>query len=162
VVHLEPFLQMEEMPEEIKPVEAQQVVQPSLQFEFHEEEDGIGQGLVLSMEEQEPAPAAPVRQIQVIDDTQGNNGGDLSEEEMQKRRAQERMARLRNLSFNPLNIDHNSEFDETPAYLRRNLELHNALANVEDFYSRATVHTDDNNQATISTVNTFLHGEKPD
>jgi cell division protein FtsZ len=80
----------------------------------------------------------------------------------QKRRAQERMARLRNLSFNPLNIDHNSEFDETPAYLRRNLELHNALANVEDFYSRATVHTDDNNQATISTVNTFLHGEKPD
>ena len=161
VYHADPFVQMEEMQEEPKPVELQQPVQSSLQFEFHEEEDGIGHGLVLTMEEQEPGPA-PARQIQVIDDNQGSNGGDLSEEEMQKRRAQERMARLRNLSFNPLNIDHNSEFDETPAYLRRNLELHNALANVEDFYSRATVRTDDDNQATINTVNTFLHGEKPD
>jgi cell division protein FtsZ len=157
----EPFIQNEAMQEEKQAVEQPQPVQPSLQFEFHEEEEGTGQGLVLTMEEQEPAPAA-ARPVQVIDDNQGSSGGDLSEEEMQKRRAQERMARLRNLSFNPLNIDHNSEFDETPAYLRRNLELHNALANVEDFYSRATVRTDDNNQATINTVNTFLHGEKPD
>lgn len=161
VYHAEPYMKNEEIQEEAKPVEVQQPVQPALQFEFHEEEDGIGQGLVLTMEEQEPVPA-PARPIQVIDDHSDRNGGDLSEEEMQKRRAQERMARLRNLSFNPLNIDHNSEFDETPAYLRRNLELHNALANVEDFYSRATVRTDDNNQATINTVNTFLHGEKPD
>ncbi len=137
-------------------------LQPSLQFEFHEdEEEGSDQGLVLSVEEQTPA-AASHRPIQVIDDTWGNSDADLSEEEMQKRRAQERMARLRNLSFNPLNLDNNSEFDETPAYLRRNLELHNALANVEDFYSRATVRTDENNQVGIGTVNTFLHGEKPD
>jgi hypothetical protein len=33
---------------------------------------------------------------------------------------------------------------------------------VEDFYSRATVKGDDENKGTISTLNNFLHGEKPD
>ena len=86
----------------------------------------------------------------------------MSEEEEQKRRAHERINRLRNLSFNPLHIDNSSEFENVPAYMRRNMELHNSIANVEDFYSRAQVKTDDNNQASISTLNNFLHGEKPD
>ena len=54
------------------------------------------------------------------------------------------------------------EFENVPAYMRRNMELHNSIANVEDFYSRAQVKSDDNNQASISTLNNFLHGEKPD
>jgi cell division protein FtsZ len=61
-----------------------------------------------------------------------------------------------------LHIDNSSEFENVPAYLRRNMELHNSIANVEDFYSRAQVKTDDKNQGQISTLNNFLHGEKPD
>ncbi len=148
-------------PVEKMEIEEQPTIQPALQFKFSEEEEA--QGLSLSFEEGISAiPASASRPaVKVIEDI-GAGGNDFSEEEMQKRRAQERMARLRNLSFNTQNFDHNSEFEETPAYLRRDLDLHNKLANVEDFYSRATVRVDENNQANISTVNTFLHGEKPD
>ena len=90
------------------------------------------------------------------------HAADLSDEEEQKRRARERMNRLRNLSFNPSHLDQNSEFEQVPAYMRRDLDLHNSIANVEDFYSRAQVSSNDKNQATISTLNNFLHGEKPD
>ncbi len=78
-----------------------------------------------------------------------------------RRRATERIAKLRNLSFN-MNADLNNEFESVPAYLRRNLELHNSIANVENFYSNYTVKSDENNQAEISTINTFLEGKKPD
>jgi len=90
---------------------------------------------------------------------------DMSEEEEQKRRAQERVdkiKKLRNLSFNFNAADPNNEFEQVPAYMRRELDLHNSIANVENFYSRATVKTDDNDQASISTINTFLDGKQPD
>lgn len=135
-------------------------LQPTLRFDFNDDEAAV-EGLVLSFDDGESIAPVP-KTTRVIEDAVNNNGNDLSEDEMQKRRAQERMARLRNLSFNPLHLDNSSEFEETPAYLRRNLELHNSIANVEDFYSRATVKSDENNQANISTVNNFLHGEKPD
>ena len=80
----------------------------------------------------------------------------------QKRRAMERIAKLRNLSFNVNAADPNNEFESVPAYLRRNMELHNSIANVESFYSNYTVNSDENNKAEISTINTFLDGEKPD
>jgi cell division protein FtsZ len=80
----------------------------------------------------------------------------------QKRRAMERIAKLRNLSFNVNAADPNNEFESVPAYLRRNMELHNSIANVESFYSNYTVNSDENNKAEISTINTFLDGKKPD
>ena len=73
-----------------------------------------------------------------------------------------RIAKLRNLSFNINAVDPNNEFETVPAYLRRNMELHNSIADVESFYSNYTVKTDENNQAEISTINTFLDGKKPD
>ena len=79
-----------------------------------------------------------------------------------RRRAAERIAKLRNLSFNINAADPNNEFETVPAYLRRNMELHNSLADVESFYSNYTVKSDENNQADISTINTFLDGKKPD
>ncbi len=84
------------------------------------------------------------------------------EAEELKRRAMERIAKLRNLSFNVNAADPNNEFESVPAYLRRNMELHNSLANVESFYSNYTVKSDENNKAEISTINTFLDGKKPD
>jgi cell division protein FtsZ len=79
-----------------------------------------------------------------------------------KRRAMERISKLRNLSFNINAADPNNEFETVPAYLRRNMEIHNQIADVESFYSNYTVKSDDNNQAEISTINTFLDGKKPD
>ena len=88
---------------------------------------------------------------------------DLSEEEEQRKRALERIQKLRNLSFNMNSTDTNTEFDNVPAYVRRNMELFgNTLATVENFYSKTTVGKDDNNQTVISTKNAFLDGQRPD
>jgi len=83
------------------------------------------------------------------------------EVEEQKRRASERINKLRNLSFN-IGADNNNEFETVPAYIRRNLELYNTISNVENFYSNYEVKTDENNNTEISTINTFLEGKKPD
>ena len=84
------------------------------------------------------------------------------EAEELKRRAAERINKLRNLSFNINAADPNNEFETVPAYIRRNLELSNTTANVENFYSNYEVKTDNNNNSEISTINTFLEGKKPD
>ncbi len=85
------------------------------------------------------------------------------EAEDQRRKAAERLHKLRNLSFNINAADPNNEFESVPAYIRRNLEVHNtALTSVEKFYSNYTVKSDENNQGQISTINTFLEGKKPD
>ena len=79
-----------------------------------------------------------------------------------KRRAMDRIAKLRNLSFNVNAADPNNEFESVPAYLRRNMELHNSIADVESFYSNYTVKSGENNKAEIGTINTYLDGKKPD
>jgi len=84
------------------------------------------------------------------------------ETEELRRRAMERIAKLRNLSFNINAADPNNEFETVPAYLRRNMDMHNQIADVESFYSNYTVKSDENNQAEIGTINTFLEGKKPD
>jgi cell division protein FtsZ len=84
---------------------------------------------------------------------------DVAEEE--KRKAAERLQKLRNLSFNINAADPNNELESVPAYIRRNMELHNNSASVENFYSNYSVKGDSNN-VHISTINTFLDGKKPD
>ena len=88
----------------------------------------------------------------------------FNEDEEQKRRAAERIQKLRNLSFNMNNpADPNNEFDVVPAYVRKNMELFgNTLTSVEQFYSKVTVGKDENDQPKFSTRNTFLEGKKPD
>lgn len=86
-----------------------------------------------------------------------------SEEEEQRKRALDRIQKLRNLSFNMSNTDDNSEFEHVPAYVRRNMELYgNNLTTVEDFYSKVTVDKNDKNETFISTKNSFLDGQRPD
>lgn len=82
------------------------------------------------------------------------------EAEDQKRRAAERINKLRNLSYNA--ADPNNEFENVPAYVRRNFQLKDALASVEKFYSNYSVRKDENDQPQISTINTFLDGKRPD
>lgn len=159
-LHRPASVYQQEEKSESQPASQELDIQPTLSFEVTNEPDATDR-LTLTFDDGESIAPVP-KTMKVIEDIKGDGNQDLSEEEMQKRRAQERMNRLRNLSFNPLHMDNNSEYDNVPAFERRKMELHNSIANVEDFYSRATVKTDDNNQGSISTVNNFLHGEKPD
>ena len=88
----------------------------------------------------------------------------LDDSEEQRRKVRERIQKLRNLSFNIGNgNDPSAEFDEVPAYVRRNMDLFgNTMASVENFYSKYTVEQDDKNQSQISSLNSFLEGKKPD
>ncbi len=91
-----------------------------------------------------------------------NNALNDESEEALRRRAAERIAKLRSLSFNVNTADPSSEFETVPAYMRRNVDLTNQIADIETFYSSYTVKPKDENQAEISTLNTFLEGKKPD
>jgi cell division protein FtsZ len=104
-----------------------------------------------TVQQAQPIMMSSVEEPLLVDDTDEH-----------RRRAMERIAKLRNLSFNLNAADPNNEFESVPAYLRRNMELHNSIADVESFYSNYTVKSDQNNQAEISTINTFLEGKKPD
>ncbi len=99
----------------------------------------------------------PVLKVPAFDDPIHN------EEEDQKRRAAERINKLRNLSFNMNSTENSGEYDSVPAYVRRNMDLFgNTLTSVEQFYSKYTVKKDENEETRISTINTFLDGKKPD
>jgi len=117
--------------------------------------------LQLVMKENMAEPVA-VKQPEIQSSFQDDSM--MDEVEDQKRRAAERIQKLRNLSFNMNNsADANGEFDAVPAYVRRNMELFgNTLTSVENFYSKYTVGKDENDQTQISTINTFLDGKKPD
>ena len=81
----------------------------------------------------------------------------------QRRKAAERLQKLRNLSFNVNAQDAGNEFEAVPAYMRRNMELYNTVNSIENFYSNYTVNKpSEDNKGEISTINTFLEGKKPD
>ena len=128
-----------------------------------EEEPSLDMQLVVK--DEIPAAGEPLAH-QIQNQPMANNSIEepavLDEVEEQKRRAAERINKLRNLSFNINAADPNNEFETVPAYVRRNLELYNTISPAQDFYSNYEVKTDEKNNTTISTLNTFLDGKKPD
>jgi cell division protein FtsZ len=134
---------------------------PPLQLTMKADEPGIEMQLVVKSH-QAAEEEQLVQQTQPIMMSDVEDPAPQDETEELRRRAMERIAKLRNLSFNINAADPNNEFETVPAYLRRNMELHNSIADVENFYSNYTVKSDDNNQAEISTINSFLEGKKPD
>jgi cell division protein FtsZ len=123
---------------------------PEMQLVFREK-DSTADAPGAYQTHQLSVPNSPVEEPAVQDDAD-----DL------KRRAAERINKLRNLSFNINAADPNNEFETVPAYIRRNMELYNTISNVENFYSNYEVKTDENNNSEISTINTFLDGKRPD
>lgn len=133
-----------------------------LQIPVQADEPVIDMQLVVK-DSQNAAEEKPiVQQTQPIMKSSVEEPALQDETEELRRRAAERIAKLRNLSFNINATDPNNEFETVPAYLRRNMDLHNQIADVENFYSNYTVKSDENNQAEISTINSFLDGKKPD
>lgn len=123
--------------------------------EFSEEEP---MEFELVIKEEQTAMKQPAVQP-AVGDFSGND-----EEEDQKKRAAERMHKLRNLSYNMNTQDMNNEYESVPAYVRKNIDLFggNKLTTVEEFYSKYAVKKDENNETQISSINTFLDGKKPD
>lgn len=130
------------------PIEFDSSLQESIELVYHEEE----------INDFTPVAKEPIFEAPLVD-----TPAVFDEAEAQKARAAERLQKLRNLSFNFNSSDASSEYENIPAYVRHNLQVHNTtLASVEKFYSSYAVGTDENNVAQISTINTFLEGKKPD
>lgn len=147
-IYEEPEIQQEQHVQPEQPVEAE----PQLEMHFEVKEEAVEE-IKFEITEKEVVPQ-PVISMQDVE---------LDEAEEQRKRAAERIQKLRNLSFNMNTSDPNNEFDSVPAYIRRNMELFgNTLTSVENFYSKYTVNKDENNNTHISTINTFLDGKKPD
>ena len=129
-----------------------------------EEEPSAAMQLVIKDEIPEAADESRAHQTKenVPVQTSAEEPAMQDEAEQQKRRAAERIQKLRNLSFNINAADPNNEFETVPAYIRRNLDLYNSISHVENFYSNYEVKPDDRNSGPISTINTFLDGKKPD
>jgi cell division protein FtsZ len=117
----------------------------------------------LVMKDESPEAADEVRQPQPLVNQSVEDPTMQDDADDQKRRAAERIQKLRNLSFNMNAADPNNEFEAVPAYIRRNMEMFgNTLTSVESFYSKYTVKPDEDNKGQISSINTFLDGKKPD
>jgi cell division protein FtsZ len=131
---------------------------PVIQF-VQEEEDIFNMQLVeREVEQVDEEPHA-----QLFPEVMASAQGIVDEEEEQQRRkAAERLQKLRNLSFNIYGNDVNNDFDTVPAYVRRNLELYSTISPAENFYSNYTVKADENHQAHLNNLNSFLDGNKPD
>lgn len=161
-IYAEPRSEEHSYPEHSTPVK-----QPSMhpeQSSVHEEEPSSDMQLVVKDDVSSAAdePWAPQTQNYSNTPLIVEDPAMPDETEVQKRRAAERIQKLRNLSFNINAADPNNEFETVPAYIRRNLELYNTVSPAENFYSNYEVKADDNNQTQISTINTFLDGKKPD
>ena len=128
--------------------------------------------LQMQLVEKDDIPAAD---MPIVDQAQQHLFPEVEESPMadeteeQRRRAAERLHKLRNLSFNVNAADPNNEFETVPAYIRRNMELYNnssienvSKSQVEKFYSSVEVKKDNKDQSQLSTINTFLEGDKPD
>jgi len=129
----------------------------------HDESPGTDMQLVFK--EANPAadvPRAHQTPSESMADQPAEDPAMQDEAEGLRRRAAERINKLRNLSFNMNAADPNNEFETVPAYIRRNLELYNTVTSVESFYSQYEVKADKNSQGEISTINSFLDGKKPD
>jgi len=142
-----------------KPVEEKPVAAPVAKVEDPESFD---MQLVIRNDIPTAAETPTSHQVQTPQQPQAEAPALQDGAEDQKRRAAERLQKLRNLSFNINAADPNNEFESVPAYIRRNMELYNTVSSVENFYSNYTVKDDGKGSANISTINTFLDGKKPD
>ncbi len=124
----------------------------------HQPEDQNENGEMQLVIKEEIAPETTYHQNAIGSDDVAS----LTKEEADKRKAMERIQKLRNLSFNINATDPNNEFETVPAYIRRNLDLYNTYSSVENFYSNYEIKTDEDNNSQISTINSFLDGKKPD
>ncbi len=144
------------------PSMAPEAPRPSVVPAMPEDTPTFDMQLVIKDEPKRPESIRTELRMELKPEPQIPQAGANPEEDEQKRKAAERLQKLRNLSFNQNAQDTAGEFDAIPAYMRRNMELYNTVSSIENFYSNYTVKPAENNKGEISTLNTFLDGKKPD
>lgn len=89
--------------------------------------------------------------------------------EEQKKALEERADRLRMMSFNIKGGETKDDIENVPAYMRRSVNVDdNKTASTDTHYSGYSVGTNNDDQQNangkgfLQTINTFLHGKKPD
>lgn len=89
--------------------------------------------------------------------------------EEQKKALEERADRLRMMSYNLKGAEAKDDIENVPAYMRRNINVDDKQASTDTHYSGYSVGTNNDDQSNSSngkgflqTINTFLHGKKPD
>jgi cell division protein FtsZ len=112
-------------------------------------------------------PVAEQRVIHILDDvTDEISHADTSNEERfetelpsddQRRKAQERIMRLKQLSFKNQGSKAISDYENVPAYKRRNVELDALPHSSESQISRYTLSEGEDKKAEIKPNNSFLH-----
>lgn len=119
-------------------------------------------GIRLFYRDETPAPA-PAPKAEEPARPQPVTVVKLEQTEEQKRVAAERIARLRNMSFNVRTLENAQELETVPAYIRRDISLDTQVSSEQTVYSGYSVKKSaDGKHAEISTKNTFLDGRKPD
>ena len=149
-----------ETPRSVAPIPAEDI-SPSVNDEIEDEHSLVAMHMVIKDEFSMDEEKQHEQSSQSILMARVEEQPVLDETEELRRRATDRIAKLRNLSFNINAADPNNEFETVPAYLRRNMELHNSIADVESFYSNYTVKGDESNVIEPG-INSFLDGKKPD
>jgi cell division protein FtsZ len=155
--------------------EAQSAPQAEVQQPVEGKKEAPAFQLIIKNEEvvaPQPAPQ-PVAQAQPAAQAMKIGERVLSQEEIeernrfeeQKRALEERAERLRRMSFNVKATESSDEMEAVPAYMRKNVTLDNTVASSDTFYSGYSVGVNEqqnNTQASIQTINTFLDGKKAD
>jgi len=137
---------------------------PEMTLTKEDEMPSMASGFSMTIREEAPKEAIPVRI------GEHNLTPDEIEEkrrfEDQKRALEERAERLRRLSFNLKGAEGADDLENVPAYLRRNMELPATAGSSDNGYlsgmSVGLNNGQQNGQASIQTINTFLDGKKPD
>ncbi len=107
-------------------------------------------------------PAAPVQQapVQPAFSSQQNEKVDLSDPafiEEQRKKSQERIEKLKQLSYKLRTPSGINELEQEPAYKRRNVELENTAHSSESSQSRFSLSEGDDNKGELKQNNSFLH-----
>jgi cell division protein FtsZ len=153
-----------------EPAVTEEPMVPIYMQEQRREEEPVLQLVIRNEEPVQAAPARePVREPVVMKIGERVLSQDEIEEknrfEEQKRALEDRAERLRRMSFNIKGNESTDEIEAVPAYMRKNMKLDNQVASSDTFYSGYTVGVNDqqnDSQASIQTINTFLDGKKPD
>ncbi len=155
---------MEAAEPELQPVEEQFIAatQTNSMYVQEEKREEIPMQLVIKDEE-------PVREPVVMKIGERILSEDEIEEkrrfEEQKKALEDRAERLRRMSFNIKGTESGDDMEAVPAYMRKNMKLDNQVPSSDSYYSGYTVGVNDqqnNAQAGIQTINTFLDGKRPD
>jgi len=143
---------------EIKPEEKAESVStpPAMELKFSVEPQKTEKIEPVAQEEKKEEQLetpAPVENITLIRKTEPI---EIEQQEIEKK-SQERIKKLKDLSVKLRSPSEIEELENTPAYLRRNVELNEVKHSSETSVSRYTLGEDDKNQPEIKSNNSFLH-----